>query len=129
MSFSPVQKQILKILRAGGVAIFHRKPDNQECFRIIDKDKNPLKNVSVRTIKRLENRQRVVKQGNQYIYNAIRKIKHTEIFDFICSYDGQTWYRVSDYTLGKAKYKFWKEVKTKKDPTIPYSKIRGKKKS
>lgn len=124
MNLTKVQSEIVHILREGGVIVNHQK-GGKTMGRVLDKDKNPFKNITEKSVRRLEKKGRIKKVNGQYVYQKLKDVTHDEKFPFACSYDGKQSYRVWDYTRGKAKYQFWKEVKKKIDATIPYSQIKA----
>lgn len=71
------QREIFELIKQcgeEGIIRRHIKPNNSVCFRLMDKDFNPVKNISMSIVERLEEKKVIHLQGHDYKLTATSEL-------------------------------------------------------
>lgn len=72
IKLTPKERELFEHLKStpGGVLRQHVKPSNALCFRLLDKDKNPLRNYRYGMVRNLEDKGVLEINGSDYVLKA-----------------------------------------------------------
>ena len=116
------QRKVLEVLKKKGYIVnWHSNR-----FRLMDRKRNPVYNVTAGMIKRLQLKDLIKKEGSSYVYKK-RKERTLNKFTYECTIDNyETVYLVIAEPT-RAKYQFYQSIKPT-HPGIRFTDVRCRKK-